>query len=113
MSSEPHWLGLKFKGARGDDLATRVHATLARVGIILDPGLISYIASIMFGEGLDGLHCGYCGHRGVRHTWGVDVGPDGSFSVDHFNCRDCALERDTSLVVCYIRPGGGARRDGY
>ena len=54
----------------------------------------------MFGEGLDDLHCGYCGHRGVRHTWGVDAGPDGSFSVNHFNCNDCAHERDTSLVVC-------------
>ena len=76
MSIEPHWLGLKFKGSRGDDLATRVHETLAGVGIVLDPSLISYIASIMFGEGsLDGLHCGYCGHRGARHTWGVDAGP--------------------------------------
>ena len=113
MSIEPHWLGLKFKGSRGDDLATRVHVTLAGVGIILDPGRISYIASIMFGEGLDDLHCGYCGHRGARHTWGVDVGSDGSFLVDHFNCNDCAQERDTSLMVCYIRPSGGARRDGY
>ena len=34
-----------------DDLATRVHATLAGVGIVLDPGRISYIASVMFGEG--------------------------------------------------------------
>ena len=64
MDREPHWLGLRFRGSSGDDLATRVHATLAGVGIVLDPGLISYIASVMFGEGLDGLHCGYCGHRG-------------------------------------------------
>ena len=76
MDRDPHWLGLRFRGSSGDDLATRVHATLAGVGIVLDPGRISYIASIMFGEGLDGLHCGYCGHRGVRHTWGVDAGPD-------------------------------------
>ena len=110
MAREPHWLGLKSSGFTGDSLAARVHATLAGVGIVLDPGLISYIASVMFGEGLDGL---YCGHRGARHTWGVDAGPDGSFSVDHFNCHDCALERGTPLVVCYIRPGGGARRDGY
>ena len=113
MDREPHWLGLRFRGSSCDDLATRVHATLAGVAIILDPGRISYIASVMFGEGLDALHCGYCGHRGVRHTWGVDADPDGSFSVDHFNCNDCAQERDTSLVVCYIRPGGGARGDGY
>ena len=51
------------------------------------------------------------GAPAIRGAW-TPV-PDGSFSVDHFNCRDCALERDTSLVVCYIRPGGGARRDGY
>ena len=94
MDRDPHWLGLRFMGATGDDLATRVHATLAGVGIILDPGGVSYIASVMFGEGLDGLHCGYCGHRGVRHTWGVDAGPDGSFSVDHFQ-----LQR--------LRPGAG------
>ena len=50
MGPDPHWLGLRFRGASGDDLATRVHATLAGVGIILDPGRTSYIASIMFGE---------------------------------------------------------------
>ena len=77
MDREPHWLGLRFRGSSGDDLATRVHATLAGAGIILDPGRISYIASVMFGEGLDDLHCGYCGHRGVRHTWGVDAGLTG------------------------------------
>ena len=70
MGPEPHWLGLRFGGASGDDLATRVHATLAGVGIVLDPGRISYIASVMFEEGLDGLHCGYCGHRGVRQYLG-------------------------------------------
>ena len=47
MDPEPHWLGLRFRGSGGDDLATRVHATLAGVGIILDPGRISYIASVM------------------------------------------------------------------
>ena len=67
---------------------------------------------MLFGEGLDDLHCGYCGHRVARRTLGVDAGPDGSFFVDHFKCRDCALERDTSLEVCYIRLGGGARRHG-
>ena len=71
MGREPHWLGLRFRGSSSDDLATRVHATLAGVGIVLDPGLISYIASVMFGEGLDGLHCGYCGHRGVPHEWAI------------------------------------------
>ena len=113
MNPDPHWLGLQAKGSRADSLAARVHATLASVGILLDPGLTSYIALVMFGEGLDDLHCGYCGHRGGRHTWGVDVGPEGSYTVDNFNCNDRALERDTPLVVCYIRPGGGARRDGH
>ena len=113
MKLEPHWLGLKSRGSKCDGLAAQVHATLAGVGIILDPTQTSYIASVIFGERLDDLHCGYCGHRGTRHTWGVDAGRDGSFIVDHFNCNDCALEQDTSLVVCYIRPGGGARRDGY
>ena len=113
MNPEPHWLGLKARGAGADSLAARVHATLASVGILLDSTRASYISSVMFGEGLDDLHCGYCGHPGARHTWGVDVGPDESFHVDHFNCNECALERDTPLVVCYIRPGGGARRDGY
>ena len=46
MDREPHWLGLRFRGSRGDDLATRVHETLAGVGIVLDPSLISYIASV-------------------------------------------------------------------
>ena len=113
MNQEPHWLGLKSRGSKTDSLATRVHATLASVGILLDPARTSYIASVMFGDGLDDLHCGYCGHWGARHTWGVDTDLNGSFFVDHFNCNDCALERDTPLVVCYIRPGGGARRDGY
>ena len=113
MNPEPHWLGLKSKGARADSLAAQVHATLASVGILLDPGRTSYIAAVLFGEGLDDLHCGYCGHRGARHIWGVETDLDGSFFVDHFNCNECALEQDTFLVVCYIRPGGGARRDGY
>ena len=51
MGRDPHWLGLRFRGSSGDDLATRVHATLAGVGIVLDPGLISYIASVISGSG--------------------------------------------------------------
>ena len=31
---------------------------MAKVGIVLHHGLTSCIAPAMFGEGLDGLHCG-------------------------------------------------------
>ena len=37
MDHEPHWVGLRFRGSRGEDLATRVHATLAGVGMSWTP----------------------------------------------------------------------------
>lgn len=95
-------------------MATKVKRALERVGIVLQQAHVDYIASIMFGEGLDEHKCGYCGHHGAHHIWGIDAGPDGRPDIDHFNCNQCAKEKDTSLVVCYIRPGGAAaRRDSY
>ena len=111
--TDPNWFHLKFTGQKDFSLAEKVQHTLARVGIYLDIGHTTYITAVMFGDGLDHLNCGYCHHPGTRHTWGIDMLPNGSFDVDHFNCNQCAQERDTPLVVCYTRPGGNARRDEY
>ena len=113
MDRDPHWLGLRFRGSSGDDLATRVHATLAGVGHRPGPrpDKLHRLGNVRGRAGRPALRL--LRSPGRPPYLGVDAGPDGSFSVDHFNCNDCALERDTSLVVCYIRPGGGALRDGY
>ena len=111
--SGPNWFQLKFKGQDHIALAEKVQHTLAQVGIAIEIQHARYVAAVMFGDGLDELNCGYCRHPAGRHTWGIAGQPDGSFDVDHFNCNQCANDRDTSLVVCYTRPGGGALRDGY
>ena len=116
QNKDLNWLKLKSEGLEDEDLATKVHRTLSRIGVVLDHDHMRYIDSVMFGAGIDDLncgYCGYCGHQGHRHVWGLDTRPDGSLDIDHFNCNDCASEKDTSLVVCYIRPGGGTRRDSY
>ena len=108
-----NWLRLASSKQPEAAVSTRVHTALAQAGIHLPEEHLAYIASIMFGEHLDDLDCGYCGHPADQHIWGIDADPTGNCRVNHFNCRQCAQEKDTPLVVCYTRPGGGTLRDAY
>ena len=110
---ETNSLRLRPNDTREQTTTSRVQKTLEKVGIVLQPAHVNYIASVMFGEGLDDLHCGYCGHPGEHHAWTLGPQPDGSLDVNHFTCRDCANEKNTHLVVCYTRPNTGVTDDGY
>ena len=111
--NDPHWLRLRSRPDATDNTATNVHAALAHAGIKIDIKTLTYAASVVFGQGLDELQCGYCHHPAADHIWGIEPDHAGGYQVDHFNCRHCARDRDTSLVVCYIRPGGSMARDGF
>lgn len=112
IQQDTNWYRIP-RTAKSTGSAASIHAMLATNGIHVDLQKLQYAASIIFGAGLDHFQCGYCRHPAEQHTWGLAPTPDGTLGVDHFNCLECARLKNTSLVVCYTRPGGGFGHDSY
>ena len=113
MNPDNHWLRLPQAKDQATTPAGNVLRSLQAAGITADIKQLDYAAGVMFGQGLDDLNCGYCHHSADTHIWGLEPDQAGRYLVDHFNCRQCAQDRRTSLVVCYIRPGSSMARDGF